>query len=173
MNNPPTLTQEEFAVAKSSIWFNSYLFTDGRGNLTPEANIAVLRGANINFLAGGLPTLRDKVIVDKAMRDLAAYLGFTNVNEYNSALMTQGNRIFDGVQPPPVAATNTYPFPVIVEGGKKETPPGNPAGVSTGIAGPAPHDEPSLFDTGYYYNGIRVGGTGQADYGNTGGKFQG
>lgn len=134
---PVTITPAEWAAATSSIWYNPCSLGDGRGNLTPEANIAVLRGARYDN--SGPLYLSDMKITDKAMRDLATYLGFTNVNDYNSALLTEGARIFlRAPKPEPIPATSRYPYPVIVAGGEKEQLPDRQAGVSEGIVGPPP-----------------------------------
>lgn len=161
-----TITKAEFEAATSSIWFNPFLMADGRGNLTPEANIAVLRGARYDSNGPLFP--RDMFITDKAMRDLATYLGFANVNDYNSALLTERSKIFDRVPAPPaIPATSTYPYPVIVAHGETEQLSDKPTGVSTGTIGPPSHGEPSLFDTGYYYNGQLTPGAA-TDFGNSG-----
>jgi hypothetical protein len=89
--------------------------TDGKSNMTPESAIAVMRGANYD--AQGPVLKSDMMIADQAMRDLADYLGFDSVVDYNNALMLEGNNIFKRaktVTPPPpnIEATSTYPFEV-------------------------------------------------------------
>jgi len=161
---PGTLTKAEWDAALSSIWFNPNLMGDGRFNLTPEANIAVLRGARYDNFGPLFP--RDMFITDKAMRDLATYLGFRNVNDYNSALFIEGSKIFrrapkacpgrhrrHKAKKPPLPVTSTYPFPVIVEGGIKQQLTDMPTGESGAIPGKPSHGKPSIFDTGYYYEG--------------------
>lgn len=134
---PATITPAEYAAATSSIWYNPNSLGDGRGNLTPEANIAVMRGARYDNY--GPLFFSDMKITDKAMKDLATYLGFTNVNDYNSALLTEGSRIFlRAPKPDPIPATSSYPYPVITEGGEKEQLSDKPEGVSEGKAGDPP-----------------------------------
>jgi hypothetical protein len=99
------------------------------------------------------------LIIDKAMRDLADYLGFSNVNEYTSAMLTDGPRVFDRAPSPYVPATATYPFPVIV-GSEKKQISDKKAGESTGTIGDQAHAEPTIFDTGYYYNSQITMGAG-------------
>lgn len=155
---PNSLTVQEILAAKQSIFYSPNLFADGRGNLTPEATIAQIRGAR--FDARGPATSRDMKILDKAMRDLATYLGFSNVNDYTSALLTDGPRVFDRTPAAPVPATATYPFPVIVGGGDRKQISDKKAGQSEGIIGDQAHAEPTIFDTGYTYNSQTTLGAG-------------
>jgi hypothetical protein len=187
-----TITLAEYNAATSSIWFNPYRFGDGRGNLDPAANIAVLRGARYDN--NGPLFFSDMKITDKAMRDLAMYLGFgTDVNAYNAALLLEGNRIFlrgpkipvtdncgdeseDQTQAPipSIPATSSYPFPVIVQGGLTEQLSDKPAGQSEGTIGPPVVSPPTIFDTGYVYNGqVTLGGGLQDNFGNLGGDLNG
>lgn len=115
-STPPRLTVEEFQAAMSSIWFNSYRFADGRGNLSPEAQIAVLRGARYD--SQGPIFKSDMMITEQAMRDLADYLGFDSVIDYNTALMLEKNNIFKRAKtplplPPEIPATAEYPFKLL------------------------------------------------------------
>ena len=115
------ITPDEYRSAQSSVWFNPNSIGDGRGNYTPEGNIAVMRGAKYD--SNGPIFFSDMLITDQAMRDLASFLGFSNVNDYNSALATLGNNIFRGVaSPSAIPATATYPFPIFVGTEKKQLP---------------------------------------------------
>lgn len=90
---PPPLSLNEILTARSSIFFNKFSFADGRGNYTPEALIGIMRGAK--FDTWGVPmSSRDILILEKAMRDITAYLGFASVAEYADALEFEGNKIF-------------------------------------------------------------------------------
>ena len=91
--DPARISPQEYLIARSSIWFNKFSLADGRGNLTPEANIAVMRGAR--FDGQGPLFLSDMLITDQAMRDLADYLGFSNVTDYQNALFVEQNKIFN------------------------------------------------------------------------------
>lgn len=167
-----TITQAEYQAATSSIWYNPCSLTDGRGNLTPEANIAVLRGARYDNNGPIFP--RDMFITDKAMRDLAKYLGFTNVNDYNSALLTEGTLIFSRApsDTTPIPVTSHYPFPVIVQGGIKKQLSDTPEGESKGISGKRRRPQPDFFDETYFYEGeLHVGAVD--NFGNLGGDFTG
>lgn len=92
---PNTLTFDEYLAARSSIYYSPFFFADGRGNMTPEALIAEKRGAR--FDNNGPLTWKDMKIINKAMNDLASYLGFPNTDAYLEALPLERNAIFDRV----------------------------------------------------------------------------
>lgn len=116
ITNPPRITLEELNVAISSIWFNPYLFSNGRGSYSPESLLAIHRGAMLPY-TGHQMTRYDFRIVNKAMEDLADFLNFAGgPNEYCNALLTEGNKIWkritDPALPAPtIHANKVYPYP--------------------------------------------------------------
>ena len=112
----PRITQEEFLLAQTSIYYSPNKFADGRGNYSPEAILGMQRGARLD--SNGPLFRSDMKIIDQAMRDLADYLNFTNVNDYLNAILTEGSKIFlratTPLSPPVnIPATSTYPFPLL------------------------------------------------------------
>lgn len=164
------ITPQEYEAATSSIWYNPNNLADGRSNLTPEGNIAVVRGARYD--SNGPLFFSDMVITDQAMRDLACYLGFRNVNDYNSALLTEGSGVFNRTHPPIIPATATYPFPVIVQNGDKQILSDKQKGdpETSAKSGRRAHGKPSIFDTGYFYEGELTPGASD-DFGSFLGSF--
>jgi hypothetical protein len=146
------LTPREFEAATSSIWYNPNSYADGRGNLGPAENIAFLRGAKFdNF---GPIFWSDMKILTKSYIDLAHYLGFRDINHLNSALLTEGSKIFNRQSrpaPPQIPATASYPFPVFVAGGVTKVLSDKQLGdaETSAKSGRPAHGKPSIFDTGY------------------------
>lgn len=135
-SNPPKITQEELSAAQSCIFFSPNRLADGRGNMVPEAAVAILRGARYD--TNGPLFRSDMIITDKAMRDLADFLGFDGPISYNNALMIEGNKIFQRAQfkqiplPESFPVNATYPFPIFIKNGVKQTIPDSQAGESIG-----------------------------------------